>query len=127
MFDDYESHLVPKEACVTIASSDWSYIKGYIIWFFRVSHSYMVHAALGDLSRPTHHEILEEEQVQLDHTDDVLPRYRRIMKIVRESIHKGIFHDESGVRQVLDAIMAEAHRALLYRRHRRRTGRIDAR
>ncbi|XP_050888879.1 uncharacterized protein LOC127094051 [Lathyrus oleraceus] len=46
MFDDFESHLVLEETQATIAKSDWSYVERYIIWFFRVSHSYMVQAAL---------------------------------------------------------------------------------
>ncbi|KAI5415932.1 hypothetical protein KIW84_041099 [Lathyrus oleraceus] len=37
MLDDYESHLVSEEARGTIAESDWSYVEGYIRWFFRVS------------------------------------------------------------------------------------------
>ncbi|XP_050878066.1 uncharacterized protein LOC127081880 [Lathyrus oleraceus] len=54
MFDDYESHLVPEEAHSIIAVNDWSYVEGYIIWFFRMSHPYMVYAAPGVPSRPAH-------------------------------------------------------------------------
>ncbi|KAI5400626.1 uncharacterized protein LOC127096136 [Lathyrus oleraceus] len=61
MFDDYESHLIREETRTTIAESDWSYVEGYIIWFFRVSHSYMVQATPGDPPRPAHQEILEDE------------------------------------------------------------------
>lgn len=91
MFDDYESHLVPEEAQTTISESDWSNVKGYIIWFFGVSHPNMVHAAPGDPSRLAHQEILEEEQAQLDHIDDVFPMCHRIMKIVRADIDEDIF------------------------------------
>ncbi|CAL5208827.1 unnamed protein product [Lathyrus oleraceus] len=62
MFDDYESHLVSEEAHSTIALSEWSYVDGYIRWFFRVSHPYMVHAVPRDPPRPAHQKILEEEQ-----------------------------------------------------------------
>lgn len=48
MFDDYESHLVPEKTQDTISESDYSYVEGYIRWLFRVSHAYMVHAALED-------------------------------------------------------------------------------
>lgn len=76
---------------------------------------------------PAHQEVLEEEQAQLDHTDDVLPRCRCIMEIVCAGIDDGIFHDGFGVRRILDVIMAEAHGALLYQRHRRRIEEIEGR
>ncbi|XP_050898936.1 uncharacterized protein LOC127105772 [Lathyrus oleraceus] len=50
-----------KEARDTIAENDWSYVEGYTKWFFKVSHPYMVHAALEDPSRPAYQEILENE------------------------------------------------------------------
>ncbi|CAL5198776.1 unnamed protein product [Lathyrus oleraceus] len=86
MFDDYESHLVPEEARGIIAESDWSYVEGYIRWFFRVSYPYMVHAGLGDPLRPAHQDILEEKQTQLDHVEDVLPKYHRMVEITRKTL-----------------------------------------
>lgn len=71
MFDDYESHLIPEKARATVVEREWSYVKGYIKLFLRVSYSYMVQAAPGDLPKPIHREILEEEQSQLDHDVDV--------------------------------------------------------
>lgn len=41
----------------------------------------MVHAALGDSSRPVHQELLEEEQARLDHDKDVLPICHCIVEI----------------------------------------------
>lgn len=73
-----------------------------------MSHLFRVQAAPGDPLRPSHQEILEGEQSQLDYTEDGLPRCRRIMKIVQTSIDKGIFPDGSDVRQFLDVIMTEA-------------------
>ncbi|XP_050877097.1 uncharacterized protein LOC127080851 [Lathyrus oleraceus] len=61
MFYDYESHLVLEEAQTIMTPSDWSYVDGYIRWFFRVSHLYMMHVVLEDPLRLAHHEILEEE------------------------------------------------------------------
>ncbi|XP_050874229.1 uncharacterized protein LOC127076587 [Lathyrus oleraceus] len=61
MFHDYESHMVSDEAR-TITESDWSFVDRYIRWFLRMSHSYMVHVTLEDPPRPSHQEILEEEQ-----------------------------------------------------------------
>ncbi|XP_050890161.1 uncharacterized protein LOC127095527 [Lathyrus oleraceus] len=98
MFADFESHLVSEETRSIIAVNNWSYVEWYTKWFFRLSHSYMVHAAPGDPTRPTHQEILEKEQTQLDHAKDVLPRRRRIMEILQADIYKDIFLDESDVR-----------------------------
>lgn len=98
MFNDYLSHLILEEAHNTIVESDWSYIDGYIRWFFRVSHSYMAHAALGDSSMSAHQEILEEEHAQLNHAHDVLSRCRCIMEIAQTDIDRDIFPDESEVR-----------------------------
>lgn len=126
MFDDYESHLVPEEAQSTIAPSDWSYVDGYIRWFFRVSHLYMVQAPPRDSPKPTHQEILEETQAQLDHVECVLPIFRRIVEIARADIDKGIFLDRSNVRQVLDVIVTEARGAWCTRDIIRGRGRLMA-
>lgn len=91
MFDDYERHLVPEEAQSTIALSVWSYVDGYIRWFFKVSHSHMMRASLGDPPEPAHQEILEEKQTHLDHVEDVLPICRRIVEIAQTIINKGIW------------------------------------
>lgn len=48
-------------------------------------------------------------------------------EIARVSIDKGIFHDESDVRHVLDGIMKETQRIFLHQRQRRRTNEIDGR
>lgn len=127
MFDDYESHLVPKETHSIIVVNDWSHVEGYIGWFFGVSHSYMVHASPGDPSRPDHQEIQEEERAQLDYAEDVLLRCRRIVEVVQADIDICIFPDGSDVRQVLDAIMKETHGILMYQRQHRRTNGIDGR
>ena len=122
MFVDYETHLVTDEARSTISKSDWSYINEYIRWFFRVSHPYMVWAALGDPLRPAHQELLEEEKAQLDHVEDVLPRYHCIVEIAHACIDRGIFLDGSDVRQILDVIMTEARETLMYQRQCQRMG-----
>lgn len=70
----------------------------------------MVHVAPGGPPRPSHQGILEEEQLQLDHVKDVLPKCHCIMEITHACIDRGIFPDRSNVRQVLDAIMTEAQR-----------------
>lgn len=44
------------------------------------------------------------------------------MEFVQTSIDICIFFDGSDVMQVLDAIMTEAHGALMYYRHRQMTG-----
>lgn len=92
---------------------------------FHGVHPYMMEAAPGDPPRPSNQEILEDEQVQSDHVEDVLPRCRRIVEIVQASIGKCIFPSGSDLRQVLDVIMMEARGALMYWRQRRGTGEID--
>ncbi|CAI8615467.1 unnamed protein product [Vicia faba] len=125
LFDDYENHLVPDEAQSTIAPDDWSYADCYIIWFFRVSHPYLVQDAPGNPPRPSHQEILEKEQTQTDHATDVLPRCRRIMEIVQTSIDGSLFPDGSDVRVILDTIMAEAWGALQHKRQQRNAEKGD--
>lgn len=68
-----------------------------------------MHAALGDPSRPTHQEILEEEHAQLDHAQDVFPRCFHFIEIAHADIHSGIFLDRSNLRQILYAIMTKAN------------------
>lgn len=83
----------------------------------------MVQAAPRYPPRSTHQEILEEKQARLDHAHDVLPRCRCIVEIVHASVDKGIFPNDSNVREVLHVIMTEAREALMMsRRQRRRTG-----
>lgn len=66
-------------------------------------------AVSEDPLRPSHQEILEEDQTQLDHAENVLPIcHRCIVEIVHACIDKGIFSDGSDVKHVLDAIMTEA-------------------
>lgn len=85
-----------------------------------MSYLYMVHDAPEDPPRPMHQKILEEEQAQLYHDYDVLPRCQYIVGIMHVGIDRGIFPYGSEVRQVLDAIMMEAREALMYRRYCRR-------
>ncbi|CAL5208186.1 unnamed protein product [Lathyrus oleraceus] len=127
MFNDYEGHLVSEEAHATIIERDWSYVEGYIRWFFRMSHLYMVQAASEDPHRPVHQEILVDEQTQLDHVEDVFPRCRRIVEIVQAGIDKGIFPDGYAMRQILYVIMVKTNEALMYRRQRQRIDEIDGR
>lgn len=55
----------------------------------------------------------------------MLPKCHRLVDITQTSIDKGIFPDGPDVRQVLDAIMTEAHVTLMYRRQCRMTWGID--
>lgn len=63
-----------------------------------MSHSYMVQFAPGDPYRPAHQEILDEEQEQLDHVEDIFPRRHRTVEIAQAGIDKGIFPDGSDMR-----------------------------
>ncbi|XP_058760751.1 uncharacterized protein LOC131634101 [Vicia villosa] len=78
VFADWEQDMVPKEARATLAEHVWSCAEGYITWYYRVSHSYMLPAAEGGPPRPAHEEILRSQQAQLDHTKGLLPLCRQI-------------------------------------------------
>lgn len=75
-----------------------------------------------DPPRPTHQEILEEEQDMTNHFVDVLPRCHRIMKLGQEGIDRGLFLYDSEVRGVLDAIMGKARKGMQYRKQCRNMG-----
>lgn len=81
IFYDCLNHLVSEEAQSTISESDWSYVDGYVRWFFRVSYPYMIQDAQGNPLRHAHHKILEDERARADYAIDVLPRCHRIMEI----------------------------------------------
>ncbi|XP_058765318.1 uncharacterized protein LOC131638792 [Vicia villosa] len=68
VFVDWEHHMVHEEARATITEHEWSYVEGYISWYYRVSHPYMLPATDGDPPRPAHEEILRTHQAELDHT-----------------------------------------------------------
>ncbi|XP_058768537.1 uncharacterized protein LOC131642273 [Vicia villosa] len=78
VFADWKHHMVPEEAQATLVEHDWSCAEGYITWYHRVSHPYMLPAAEGCPPRPSHEEILLAHQAQLDHTEDLLPLCRQI-------------------------------------------------
>lgn len=61
-----------------------------------------------DPPRPTHPEILEEEQVMAYHVVDVLPRCICIVEIKQLSIDREPFPNGSELRDVLYAIMGKA-------------------
>lgn len=48
----------------------------------------MTQDASKDPPRSTHQEILEEEQVRVNHVVDVLHKYRRIIDIMQAGINK---------------------------------------
>ncbi|XP_058732825.1 uncharacterized protein LOC131604401 [Vicia villosa] len=54
VFADWEHHMVLEEARATLAEHNWSCVEGYITWYYRVSHPYMLSAAEGVLpNQPT--------------------------------------------------------------------------
>lgn len=80
-----------------------------------MSHSYITSDTSGDPHRPTHQEIIEEEQVRAYRVVDVLPRCHRIMELEKAGIDKKNPYD-SEVRDVLEAIIKEARETLQCRR-----------
>lgn len=55
---------------------------------FRMLRSYMTPDVYGDPPRPTHQEMLEDEQAREDYVIDVLPACRCIMDIARAGIER---------------------------------------
>ncbi|XP_058760961.1 uncharacterized protein LOC131634322 [Vicia villosa] len=49
IFVDWEHHLVPAEARATTSERDWSCVDGYITWYYRVLHPYMLPTAPGSV------------------------------------------------------------------------------
>lgn len=113
---DYESHLVPEEYKSMLATSQWSYVDGYMTWFNSVSHPVMILYALECPPRPAHEEILENEQARDDHVIDVLSIWLNIMCITYDDIEFGLF-ERGGDDAVSLAcfILTEARNALGYR------------
>lgn len=72
-----------------------------------------------DPPRPSYHEILEEEQVRVDHDVDVLSAYHRIIDIAQTSIEKGDFLEGIPWRATMDSILFEIGTTLQYIRQRR--------
>ena len=52
----------------------------------------------------------------------MLHRCRRIIEIAQTGIDRGIFRDDSEVREILDAIMMETRETLMYQRQHQSTG-----
>ncbi|XP_058746810.1 uncharacterized protein LOC131619762 [Vicia villosa] len=100
--------MVPEKEQATRGESDWSCVKGYITWYYRVSHPYMLPAAPRDPPRPSHEEILQAHQAELDHTHDL--------------IADGLFPKGSAERRVVDNMIRLAQEAFLYCRNRAMTG-----
>ncbi|XP_058784587.1 uncharacterized protein LOC131659411 [Vicia villosa] len=120
--------MVPEEARATRAESDWSCVEGYITWYYRVSHPYMLPAAPRDPPRPAHEEILQTHQAEMDNTHDLLPRCREIADTGLGAIADGLFPKGSAQRRVVDTMIRLALEAFLYLRKRARTnGTLDAR
>ncbi|XP_058775726.1 uncharacterized protein LOC131650002 [Vicia villosa] len=105
VFADKEHHMVPEEARATRAENDWSCVEGYITWYYRVSHPYMIPAAHGDPPRPAHEEILQAHQAELDHTHDLLPRCRQIADTGLGAIADGLFSKGPEERRVVDVMI----------------------
>ncbi|XP_058733393.1 uncharacterized protein LOC131605002 [Vicia villosa] len=113
VFVDWEHHIVPDEARETRSEVDWSYVNGYINWYYRVSHSYMIPTAPGSPPRPAHEEILRTYQTQLNHTQDVLPWCRQIADMGRACIANGFFPERSNDRCVVDGMIRLAKETFL--------------
>src|SRR4051812_37722249 len=79
VFEYWEHDMALDEVQTTILERDWSCQDGYITWYCRVSHPYMIPIAPGSPPRPAHEVILRTHQSQFNHTDDVLSRCREIL------------------------------------------------
>lgn len=110
---DYKSHMLLEQYQSMSATSQQSYVDGYMIWFYSVSHSVMTSDAHGPPHMPAHEKILENEQVKDDHVIYVLLSCQNIMWITYEGIKSGLFergNDDAVVPTC--SILTEAQNAL---------------
>lgn len=86
----------------------------------------MVPTAEGSPPRPTHQDILQDQQTQFDNTQDVLPLCRQMIEIVRTGIEAGFFSKGSGGRCIVDDMIMVARGELVCHKHcSRMGGRVD--
>lgn len=86
ILSDYESHLVLEEYRKMLTTSQWSYVGNYMTWFYSVTYPIMTPYTNGHPPKPTHEEILENEQVRDDHVIDVFPIFQNITRLTYEGI-----------------------------------------
>ncbi|XP_058742663.1 uncharacterized protein LOC131615196 [Vicia villosa] len=120
--------MVLEEARATIVEHEWRCAEWYVTWYNRVSHPYMLPTAPGDPPKSAHEEILHTHQAKLDHTQDLLPRYRQIADTDLVAISDGLSYEGSEQRHVVDVMIRLTQKAFMYSRHCVRTvGALNAR
>lgn len=85
IFEDLNSHFVPKDYCRVSAPIQSTYADAYIAWFYRVSHSIMTLYAPRRPHMPYNQETLEAR-------GNVC---QCIVDMVRSGIEVGLFEEES--------------------------------
>lgn len=83
---DYKSHQVREEYQSMAVTGQWSFVDGYMTWFYSVPNCVMTLDALGCPPIPAHAEILENKHARDDHAINVLPICQSIMQIKYEGI-----------------------------------------
>ncbi|XP_058779865.1 uncharacterized protein LOC131653631 [Vicia villosa] len=73
IFQDLKHHLVPEEYRSMRITESWHCVDGYVTWFYQVLHPIMTLDTPWRPPRPTHEELLENQQVEDDHATNLLP------------------------------------------------------
>lgn len=92
ILDDFKSHLVPEEYQREPPHVHWACVKGYLTWFYRVSHPILTPDSLEEPSRPANLEVLE---VQDEQAKSMTMVCQRVAYMGITAIKSGLFEDDS--------------------------------
>lgn len=112
---DYKSHLVLEEYQSMSSIIQWSYVDGYMTWFYNVLHQVMTSNTPGHPPMPTNEEIRMNGQARDGHVIALLI-CQNILWITYEDIEFELFErDGNDVVFLARSIITNAHNALGYR------------
>lgn len=92
ILDNFKSHLIPKEYHRVLAFVYWSYLDGFMTWFYSMSHPIMTPDAPERPHRPANCEVLEARD---GHTEDVSTICRCIVEMGRSDIEAILFKEDT--------------------------------
>ncbi|MCI40778.1 hypothetical protein A2U01_0062011, partial [Trifolium medium] len=96
----------------------WDTAPGYMRWYFRISHPYMMPLPQGDPPRPCEHEAIIEEEAQTEGplATRLTTRINRMRQIARHLLDNGELPEGSRARRDVHDIWDAGNYAQQYRR-----------